>query len=183
MRPLNFKFLQVPAVLFYTFPTASKSKRTKHYCTRQIQSDSNSEWQNDKCRSELCQRFFKIKKRLKNKKKRIKRFFTSTRINAMYIYLRLQAEKTSGDQRRPAAWSTVHLGKRSATRLHQLAVDSLVHFRSRQHFRWRLHLEEAPGRHRATADEQFQLQFVSDRRQPATGKRSSALHILRLVTE
>jgi len=27
MNPMNFKFLQVPAVLFYTFPTASKSKR------------------------------------------------------------------------------------------------------------------------------------------------------------
>ena len=27
MNPLNFKFLQVPAVLFYTFPIAAKSKR------------------------------------------------------------------------------------------------------------------------------------------------------------
>jgi len=26
MNPLNFKLLQVPAVLFYTFPTASKAK-------------------------------------------------------------------------------------------------------------------------------------------------------------
>jgi len=26
MNPLNFKFLQVPAVLLYTFSTASKSK-------------------------------------------------------------------------------------------------------------------------------------------------------------
>jgi len=40
MNPLNFKSLQVPAVLFYT---ASKSERTKHYCTRQIEYDSNSD--------------------------------------------------------------------------------------------------------------------------------------------
>jgi len=43
MNPLNFKYLQVPAVLFYSFPTASKSKRTKHYCTRQIEYNSNSD--------------------------------------------------------------------------------------------------------------------------------------------
>jgi len=30
---LNFKFLQVPAVLFYTFPTASKSKRKEQNIT------------------------------------------------------------------------------------------------------------------------------------------------------
>jgi len=33
MNPLNFKFLQVPAVLFYTFPTTSKSKRKEQNIT------------------------------------------------------------------------------------------------------------------------------------------------------
>jgi len=33
MNPFNFKFLQVPAVLFYTFPTASKSKRKEQNVT------------------------------------------------------------------------------------------------------------------------------------------------------
>jgi len=33
MNPLNFKFLQVPAVLFYTFPTAYKSKRKERNIT------------------------------------------------------------------------------------------------------------------------------------------------------
>ena len=33
MNPLNFKFLQVPAVLFYTFPTVSKSKRKEQNIT------------------------------------------------------------------------------------------------------------------------------------------------------
>ena len=33
MNSLNFKFLQVPAVLFYTFPTASKSKRKEQNVT------------------------------------------------------------------------------------------------------------------------------------------------------
>jgi len=47
MNPLNFKFLQVPAGLFYTFPTAYKSKRKEQniYCTRQIEYDSNCAWQ------------------------------------------------------------------------------------------------------------------------------------------
>jgi len=61
LNPFNFKFLQVPAVLFYTFPTA--------------------------CRSEPCQRSLKIKnvwkieknvkQRDQNLKKMQKRFFTS----------------------------------------------------------------------------------------------------------
>jgi len=33
MNPLNFKLLQVPAVLFYTFPTTSKSKRKEQNIT------------------------------------------------------------------------------------------------------------------------------------------------------
>jgi len=33
MNPLNFKFLQVLSVLFYTFPTASKSKRKEQNIT------------------------------------------------------------------------------------------------------------------------------------------------------
>jgi len=70
MNPLNFKFLQVPAVLFYTFLTASKNKRkkTKHYCTRQIESDSNSDWQMTNAAINFANVFLN-KKRLEDKKR------------------------------------------------------------------------------------------------------------------
>jgi len=64
MNPLNFKLLQVPAVLFYTFPTA--------------------------CRSELCQRFLKIKNVWKIKKN-VKNVNNVTKIkkNVKNVFLHL----------------------------------------------------------------------------------------------
>jgi len=52
MNPMNFKFLQVPTVLFYTFPTASNSKRKEQNITALVR--------------------FKNKQRLENLKKTLK---------------------------------------------------------------------------------------------------------------
>jgi len=67
MNPINFEFLQVRAVLLYTFSTASKSKGKE---------------QNNV--------FKKIKKRLKNKKnvKNVK-YVTKKRKKRFYIYARI----------------------------------------------------------------------------------------------
>jgi len=64
MNPLNFKFLQVPAVLFYTFPTASKNKRKKQNITALVRLSLTV------ILIDKLQRFFKNKKkRLENKKR------------------------------------------------------------------------------------------------------------------
>jgi len=62
MNPLNFKFLQVPAVLFYTFPTGSKSKRKEQNITALVRLSLTV------ILIDKLQRFRNKKKRLENKK-------------------------------------------------------------------------------------------------------------------
>ena len=85
MNPLNFKFLQVHAVLFYTFPTASKSRRKgqnkkfigKHFRSFDMQQKNHRSislllfWKSFLLillAALKLPTFFKNKKRLENKK-------------------------------------------------------------------------------------------------------------------
>jgi len=70
INPMNFKFLQVRAVLFYTFPTASRSKRKEQNITALVRLSltSNCDWQMTNVDLNFANVFLN-KKRSENKKR------------------------------------------------------------------------------------------------------------------